>query len=389
MAEDIDAWSLHFVTLKNPSSMQIVVVGAGIVGASIAFHLSRRGAHVTVLDKARPGDGASGKSFAWINSFGKEPAHYGDFNHRSLDMWDRFGRRLNHDIGLRWGGRLTWTNTADEAEDLRQRVGLLNIRGYATRMVDEAEMRRLEPGLTPGPFTAAAINDNEGMVEPPKVVDACPVHVTDYGGQLHANTEVTGFDIGPGNRIESIQTSEGSLPCDLVILAAGVDTTQLAVTVGVDVPQERSPAVVIRTDPQPTVLKKVPVIYAPPVEGDHRTIELRQGTDGVFMIGDSTRESEAEDDSQKHADDLLRRTARFIPALSNARAIPVPVGFRPMPVDGHPILGFTDLVPNLYLTVMHSGVTLAPLVGELSATEIVDGTKVDMFEPYRLRRFRE
>ena len=377
------------MTLTNTSSTRVVVVGAGIVGASIAFHLSRRGANVTVLDKARPGSGASGHSFAWINSFGKEPVHYGDLNHRSLDMWDRFSRRLNRDIGLRWGGRLTWTSTDDEAEGLRQRVELRNSRGYASRTVDQAEIRRLEPGVEPGHVTAAAINDTEGMVEPPKVVDACLAHVREGGGQVHADTEVTGFGLGSDNRVESIETSNGSLTCDLVVLAAGVDITRLAAPLGIDVPQERSPGVVILTDPQPPVLQTVPVIYAPPVEGDHRTIHLRQGNDGVFMIGEGTQESEAEDDSQEHADDLLRRTAHFIPALSNAKAIPVPVGFRPLPMDGHPILGFTDLVPNLYLALMHSGVTLAPLVGEFCTTEILDGARVDMFKHYRLRRFRE
>ena len=58
-----------------------------------------------------------------------------------------------------------------------------------------------------------------------------------------------------------------------------------------------------------------------------------------------------------------------------------------MPADGLPVLGFSENVPNLYLAVMHSGVTLAPLVGELSAIEIIDGTKVEMLQPYRPERF--
>ena len=75
------------------------------------------------------------------------------------------------------------------------------------------------------------------------------------------------------------------------------------------------------------------------------------------------------------------------PPLPEAQAIPVPVGYRPMPLDGLPVLGFTQTVPNVYIAVMHSGVTLAPLVGELSAIEIVEGTTVDLLSPYRLERF--
>ena len=73
--------------------------------------------------------------------------------------------------------------------------------------------------------------------------------------------------------------------------------------------------------------------------------------------------------------------------MATARAIPVPVGYRPMPLDGLPVIGFTKVVPNVYLAVMHSGVTLAPLVGELSAIEIMDGVNVELLAPYRLERF--
>ena len=69
------------------------------------------------------------------------------------------------------------------------------------------------------------------------------------------------------------------------------------------------------------------------------------------------------------------------------KAIPTPVGYRPMPLDGFPVIGFTKAVPNLYITLMHSGVTLAPLVGEMATLEIVDDVHVDWFVPYRPERF--
>ena len=96
--------------------MRITVIGAGIVGSAIAFHLARRGAQVTLLDAGEPGMGASSHSFAWINAFGKEPRHYNELNRRSLDTWDRYARLLNADVGLRWGGQLTWTASEADAE---------------------------------------------------------------------------------------------------------------------------------------------------------------------------------------------------------------------------------------------------------------------------------
>ena len=75
------------------AQLQVAVVGAGIVGASIAYHLTQRGARVTIVDSGKPGFGASSHSFAWINAGAKSPSAYHDLNRRSLEMWDRFAQR--------------------------------------------------------------------------------------------------------------------------------------------------------------------------------------------------------------------------------------------------------------------------------------------------------
>ena len=80
---------------SDAKKLKVVVVGAGIVGASIAYHLSRRkDVAVIVLERDEPCAGASGHSFAWLNSFGKDPVSYHHFNRRSMDIWDRFARKL-------------------------------------------------------------------------------------------------------------------------------------------------------------------------------------------------------------------------------------------------------------------------------------------------------
>ncbi len=107
----------------------------------------------------------------------------------------------------------------------------------------------------------------------------------------------------------------------------------------------------------------------------------------MVMIGEGSQESLRRDDSQSHADDLLARAARYLPGLAAARAIPVPVGYRPMPLDGYPVLGFGDGAPNVYIALTHSGVTLAPLIGELAAIEIVDDVRTEVLNAYRVERF--
>ena len=146
---------------------------------------------------------------------------------------------------------------------------------------------------------------------------------------------------------------------------------------------------VVRTTPQPRVLRTVSVLHTPPIDANRREIHLRQLADGTLMIGEGSQESLSRDDSQAHANDLLARATHYLPALAAAHALPVPVGYRPMPLDGLPVLGFAEAVPNLYIALMHSGVTLAPLVGELASIEIVDGARVDRLASYRPERFAQ
>ena len=382
--------------------MRVAVVGAGIVGGAIAFHLARRGAEVSLIDADEPGMGATSHSFAWINSFGKEPRAYGALNRRSLDTWDRFARLLDADIGLRWGGQLTWAASDEDAAALARNVARLQSWGYVARMVDEAEMLRLEPGLRPGTVKAAAYSDNDGHVQGTRVAQTCASRVREMGGHIMSGSPVTGLEVHAG-RVTAVQLAgasvadgsvpgglgpDGLVPCDAVVLAAGVDTTRLAEMAGVHVPQEESPGVVVRTEPLPPVLRSVAALYAPPPDsGGQPAVHLRQSSDGVVLLGEGSQESLARDDSPEHAAELLARASVYLPALRSATPTPVPVGYRPMPIDGLPVLGFAQAVPNLYLALMHSGVTLAPLVGELATMEILDGARVDILEYYRPERF--
>ena len=400
--------------------MKVTVVGAGVVGGAIAFHLARRGAQVTLIDAGDPGMGATSHSFAWINSFGKEPRHYGALNRRALDTWDRFARLLDADIGLRWGGQLTWAATDEGAEALARKVTKLQYWGYVARMIDQAAMLRLEPGLRPGTVKAAAYSDNDGHVQGTLAAQTCAKRVQQLGGRLMFGSPVAGLAMHAG-QVTAVQLADAAMPdaavpggsgaggsadasapgtsvapakvaraeveCDAVVLAAGVATTGLAKMAGVHVPQEESPGVVVRTEPLPPVLRSVAALYAPPPRHGGRRVHLRQGTDGVVLLGEGSQESLARDDSPRHAAEILARAAVYLPALASATPLTVPVGYRPMPVDGLPVLGYTRAVPNLYVALMHSGITLAPLVGELAAMEILDGARVDILEHYRPERF--
>ena len=93
----------------SSKTKKVVIVGAGIIGATLGYHLSqRKGVTVTLLERDVPGAGASGHSFAWANAFGKDPREYHTLNRRALDMWYRLAYRLDADIGIHYGGEMRW-----------------------------------------------------------------------------------------------------------------------------------------------------------------------------------------------------------------------------------------------------------------------------------------
>lgn len=374
--------------MASAKTTKIVIVGAGVIGTCLAYHLSLRSQNViTVLERDIPGAGASGHSFAWVNAFGKDPRDYHTLNRRSLDMWYRLAHELDGDIGIHYGGEMRWENRKESAVHLQQRIRQLQTWGYPCRLITRDEMLALEPDLSPGPLLAASHSEADIHIETDKFISVCLERAQEFGAVVQTETRVTDF-VTHNGKITAVKTPDAEYPCDVAVLASGVQTTELASLIGVHIPQQRSPGIVIRTTPCVPVLHSVAVVHAPPSDENHQHLHLRQLTDGSLRIGQGTQEGINRNDSQEHADKLLAQAKTYLPAIADTEAIPTPVGYRPMPLDGFPILGFTEVVPNLYIALMHSGVTLAPLVGEMATLEIVDGARVDWFASYRLERLR-
>lgn len=368
--------------------MKIVVIGAGIIGASVAYNLSRRrGVEVTVIERNQPGSGASSHSFAWTNAFGKEPKHYHELNRNSMEMWHRFSRSIGAEDAFNSRGELLMESTAEGATGLAAQVRKLQAWGYHARLIDHAELRDLEPDLVSDSFTAICLCELDGHVEVPQVIEACLRHSMDRGARLLTGTSVTGLRLDASNRVEAVVTSAGEIECDLVVVAGGTDTPSITAHAGIAIPHPESPGIVISTDPRPPIFSSVAVMHLPALGPDRPDVHLRQLADGTIRMGQGTQESLNRDDSQEHADDLLDRAAHYLPALRDATAIAEPVGYRPMPADGLPILGFAAKAPNLYIALMHSGVTLAPIVGELATIEILDSARIESLSFYRPERF--
>lgn len=374
----------------NPNS-KIVIVGAGIVGSAIAFQLTRRHRNVTVVDANSPGRGATLASYAWINSRDKEPREYHDLNRRSLDMWPRFAKDLNADIGLRWGGEMRWSATDDGAVSLRNQAEKLRSWGYPVVDIDKNQARAMEPGIVMEPFTSAVYCGIEGHVDTQRVVRTCLNLAQQAGAEVISNDSVISINTQPGADARSTATSVKltsgkELECDVLVLTAGYETTGLAAMAGIEFSQQTSPGATIVTEPLSPIFRNIVCMHTPR-DLPEPLINVRQFPDGSVMIHGGTHNGSIGDTSDDDAEKLVAEIANFIPLLSTAKVKEIRRGMRPMPEDGLPIIGFADSVPNLYFAVMHSGVTLSALTGEFAATEILDSARIDILEPYRVERF--
>src|SRR5215475_10569851 len=129
-------------SLAESPPRRVVVAGGGIVGASIAYHLARRGAAVTLCEKDRPAAGATEKSFAWINAtFSKQPRAYFELNRLGMARWHEIDAELAGSLGVRWGGSVEWYPPGDDADALRRDLRRHQEWGYDARLVEEAELR--------------------------------------------------------------------------------------------------------------------------------------------------------------------------------------------------------------------------------------------------------
>jgi glycine/D-amino acid oxidase-like deaminating enzyme len=365
----------------NRNGGEVVVVGAGILGCSVAVHLVERGLRPVLIDPERPGQGTSTGSFASISAFGKDPADYYQLASAGMSGWPRFAARLGRQIGLRRAGELHWTSDPEQGEQLARKVADARGRGYPVRLVDAAELARLLPGARLGPVAAACFAPNDGQVEPPLVLAACRALLDEAGVRFVTGRARVHLD-DDGVRVE---VGEEELRPRTTVLAAGAEAVQVATAVGLEVPTVASPGMLVQTRPLPPITDRV--VYVP--GGPGPAVHLRQRADGSVLVGEGSQETPATDPGRHHAQLLLAQAARFLPALAGLPVDRWWLAWRAMPADRLPIVGPLPWLEALYLVVSHSGVTLAPVLGRLVAAEVAEQAADGLLAPFRPSRFAE
>ncbi len=381
--------SIPRIVLAQQSRLSVGVVGGGIIGASIALHLTRAGVAVTVFEKTEPASGATSKSFAWINAFSDQP-QYRNLRMQSLSLYHELDSQLQLDIT--WGGSLSWENDPDAAAKLTAMAIDYDRTGYSTRVLNAENFAELAPNLKPGPFEAAIFAGLDGHLDPVRVTQKFLNEARKHGARVIYPCEVTGLDYS-GSRLTGVSTTTGKYSLDRLVIAGGVDTPSIASMIDYVPPLRHAPGI---------------LAHSMPVQGLTRTVNegpvthFKQMSNGRIVGADSTYAPSTpvhHDILEKHQDfpdaairtmhgqRILDKITTILPGARSAKLERLTLGFRPMPEDGFPIVGFVPGSSDVYVAVMHSGISLAPIMGQSISREILDDISVDSLAPYRPTRF--
>lgn len=372
----------------SSKGLKVVVAGAGIIGASIAYHLAKAGASVTVIDKEGPATHASRGTFAWINAtWAKQPHSYHTFTQNSVANWHDLHQAL--DLPVRWGGSLEWFDTAARQEQLTTQIAEQVAWGEPARMISAPEFADLEPNVLFDEHALAAYSPNDGAVDPILATQKLLAAAKFLGASVLYPSQLTDVVLRNG-RLWSVTTTSGSTRADRLVLATGAEPDLTRDIAGVEIPQRTTPGIIAISAPVPRRLHKI--ISAP-------GIHMYQRDDGRIVLGeqDGAPQNEAHalrlegrpnsyptsELGQQHAARMLSIAETYSPGIARSKIDHVFIGWRPLPLDGHPVIGASPHRQDIYITIMHSGVTLAPIVGQLASHELVTGIAAPGLESYR------
>ncbi|MGD9895209.1 MAG: NAD(P)/FAD-dependent oxidoreductase [Dehalococcoidia bacterium] len=361
----------------------VIVIGAGMVGAAAAYRLADAGWRVLLIEAHEPASGASGNSFSWLNAVSKEPEAYHRLNADGLAEYAGLAEELGVEIGLRGGGSLQWGGSDDSQARMRDRTGRLAARGYPAAWISRAEALRLEPGLAIGEAVeGVAYHPGDGWVDAPRLARAFVNRTLAEGADLWRGARVRALRLDDG-RVTGVDTDRGEVRAGQVLLCAGTGTPALLAPLGVQLPVRSVPGLLAVTSPVAEQLGRV--VYAPGVH-------LRPDVDGGLRFGaddidDLTSEITPAEPVPDFAQPLLERAQAVYPPARDARIVRVHIGVRPVPEDGLTVAGPVPGVGNAWVIVTHSGITMGPLLGRLIAEEMTGGPMDPRLAPFRPERF--
>ncbi|HVL22666.1 MAG TPA: FAD-binding oxidoreductase [Thermomicrobiales bacterium] len=365
---------------------EIAIVGGGVVGTSIAWHLARRGAQVTLIEERGIAAAASGASAGGIRQQGRDPREM-PLAIAAIARWEHLEAELDADIHYYREGHVSVYEREEDIPLARKRVEAQQALGLAIELVEGRDLHDLVPGLAEH-IVAGTYTANDGHANPTLTTQAFARAAERCGATIVQGTGVTGM-LRDGDRVTGVETAGGPLAADHVVLTTGAWTRQLVAPLGVTLPIVPTGLQMILTTPMPALLRQVVGAYG-------RNLSLKQLRDGTYLIGggwpgDIDLVAGVGTTRPESVAGSREVSSAIFPVLKETEIERAWVGVEGIAVDEIPVIGALPGIDGLTVAAGFSGhgFALSPITGQLVAELVLDGTPSLPLDAFGAGRFTE
>ena len=366
-------------------SADVVIIGGGVVGCSIAFNLAKNGCNdVVILEKNFLASGSSGRCAAGIRQqWGTEMNC--KLAKGSMEIFENINEILEveRNIDLKQGGYLLLAFSDEELEQFRKNIKLQHKFDIPSRELSFKEAKEIVPYINLDGVEGAAFCPTDGHANPFYVTQAYAEAAEKLGVEINTFTKALDIDLENG-KIVGVKTDKGYIKTDTVVNAAGGYAKDIAKMLGLDIPAKAERHEILVTEP-------VNQIQGPMVMSFSYNIYCQQTPDGSFLMGygpDNPPESHATNSSWSFLGKMARKTTNLLPLLGNLRVVRQWAGSYTMTPDSQPIIDESKEVEGFYMAVGFSGhgFMISPMTGKIIA-EMITGKELSIDLKLELERF--
>jgi len=367
-------------------SAEIVIIGAGIMGLSVAYHLAKHhSVRSVVVDASYLCGGASGRNGGGLRAQWSSETNI-RLMQESLELCREFAREHRINTWFRQGGYLFLVRTPDKRAELEKSVRLQNECGVMTRWLEPHDLVRIVPELSSEGVLAASYNPYDAVVFPWPFVWGYAEGARALGVEIETFTRVVGIET-QGRNIQRVVTDRGAIRTNVVVNAAGAHSPEVARLVQIELPNKPVRHEICSTEPLKPWLEP---LVADLTDG----LYFSQSTRGEIVggIGDA-RAHQGSDQSSSYRFLALytRALLRACPILGAVKILRQWAGLYDVTPDHNPVLGSVDELDGFFQVsgFVGHGFMMAPVIGKLLARHIATGEPMSLLDRWNLRRFRE
>jgi sarcosine oxidase subunit beta len=354
----------------------VVIIGSGIVGSSVAYHLAEQGCtNVLVIERdAHQGKGSTGKSMGGVRAQFSTPVNI-QMSRYSIDFFSRFDEVVGHPADYRAHGYLFCATSERHLEYLktnRERQIALGVKNV--ELVTRDDIAKFVPQLRVDDILGGTFCQTDGFVDPHSVMMGFMTNARERGVRLWLDTPVTGIEVDPARQVTGAMTSRGLVSTPIVVNAAGPWAAEVAKLAGAQLPVEPLRRQLVPTEPFDGLPQRFPMVI------DMSTgFHFRREGKGILLAWNDPEETPGfkTDFDPSFVEKILTRAADRVPRLAEAEVNPrrAWAGLYEMTPDHHAIIGPSPDVSGLYFVNGFSGhgVMHSPASGRITADLVLQG----------------